>query len=64
LLKGLAFDDEVLGWVREALRQSHGDEKQFHEAAVARLRAEYVRLQNRFDAMYVDRSSRVMPGPT
>ena len=55
LLEGLAFDDEVLGWVREALRESHGDERRFHEEAIGRLQAEYDRLQNRLDAMYVDK---------
>jgi DNA invertase Pin-like site-specific DNA recombinase len=55
LLKGLAFDEEILGWVKEALLQSHGDEKRFHEEAIGRLRTEYDRLQHRVDAMYVDK---------
>jgi hypothetical protein len=55
LLKGLVFDGEVLSWVIEALRQSHTDEKRHHDEAIARLQAEYTRLQNRIDAMYVDK---------
>jgi DNA invertase Pin-like site-specific DNA recombinase len=55
VLKGLSFDDEILGWVREALRQSHEDERRFHEEAVDRLRAESDRLQARLEAMYVDK---------
>jgi hypothetical protein len=55
LIKGLAFDDEVLAWVREALRESHQDERRFHEEAVARLQVEYQRLQARLDAMYIDK---------
>ena len=51
----LRFDDEVLAWVSQALRVSHGDEKQHHEEARRRLLAEYDRLQNRIDAMYVDK---------
>ena len=39
----------------DALRQSHADEKQFHDEAIARLQAEYTRLQGRIDAMYVDK---------
>lgn len=31
LLKGIAFSDETLAWVRHALRESHGDERQFHD---------------------------------
>ena len=55
LLKGLAFDEEILGWLREALRESHHDERTFLEEAIARLWAESDRLQNRLDAMYVDK---------
>jgi site-specific DNA recombinase len=55
LLKGLVLDDEIMGWVTEALRQSHGDAKRHHDAAIARLQVEYNQLQNRIDAMYVDK---------
>ena len=55
ILGQLAFDEEVLDWVREALRQSHGHEKRDHDEAIARLQAEYNRLQDRIDAMYVDK---------
>ena len=58
LLKGLVLDDEIMGWVTEALRQSHSDAKQHHDAAIARLHAEYNRLQSRVDAMYVDKLDR------
>jgi site-specific DNA recombinase len=55
LLKGLSLDAEVLEWVKTALHQSHQDEKRFHDEAVARLQAEYARLQNRIDAVYLDK---------
>jgi site-specific DNA recombinase len=45
----------VLAWVTEALKGSHVEEKQFHDEAVARLQAEYTKLQNRIDAMYIDK---------
>ena len=54
-LKSLYFDDEVLEWVTKALRQSHEDEKRHHDEAIARLQAEYKKLQNRIDAMYEDK---------
>ena len=47
VLERLEFDREVLAWVRAALRASHADEKQEHEAAIARLQDEYNRLQGR-----------------
>jgi site-specific DNA recombinase len=55
LLGRLCFDDEILGWVREALLASHADEQRAHEQAIGRLRAEYDRLQRRIDAMYTDK---------
>jgi site-specific DNA recombinase len=55
LLGRLTFDEEVLAWVRDALGASHADEKQEHEAAIGRLRAEYDRLHSRMHAMYVDK---------
>jgi site-specific DNA recombinase len=55
LLKALTFDEEILTWVTDALRESHRDEKRFHDDAVSRLQAEYTRLQHRIDAMFVDK---------
>ena len=55
LLQGLAFDQEVLDWVTEALRASHKDQQAFHEEAIERLQAEYNRLQKRLETMYVDK---------
>ena len=55
MLRRIAFDDEVLAWVREALSQSHADEKRAHEQAVVRLKAEHGRLQQQIHGMYVDK---------
>ena len=55
LLGSLVFDDEVLDWVRDALHDSHADERREHEEAIKRLQAEYDRLQNRIHAAYVDK---------
>lgn len=55
LLRTLAIDRDVIDWVSDALRQSHVDEKRHHDEAIARLRSDHERLQNRLDAMYEDR---------
>jgi DNA invertase Pin-like site-specific DNA recombinase len=55
ILRSLTFDQEVLDWVTEALRQSHVDEKLFHDEAIDRLQKEYKRLQDRIDRMYIDK---------
>jgi hypothetical protein len=45
----------VLEWVRDALHASHADERREHEEAIKRHQAEYKRLQDRINAMYVDK---------
>ena len=53
IIKGLVFDEEVLAWVADALRESYVDERKFHAESIARLQAEYNRLQSRIEQMYV-----------
>ena len=55
LLKGISFNEETLVWVRQALRESHRDERQFHDDAISKLQCEHRRLQGRVDAMYMDK---------
>jgi site-specific DNA recombinase len=55
ILKSIALDEEVINLVAMALRESHQDAKRFHDEAIARLQAEYTKLQGRIDAMYVDK---------
>ena len=55
LLRCLVLDNEIMDWVTVALRQSHCDAKQYHDAAITRLQAEYSRIQSRIDAMYLDK---------
>lgn len=55
ILKGLHFDAEVLQLVTDALRSSHVDQQRFHAEAIARFQADYTRLQNRIEQMYLDK---------
>jgi site-specific DNA recombinase len=55
LLEKLNFDDSVLALITKALRESFGDEKREHNEAIARLRAEWDRLQRRLEALYIDK---------
>ncbi|MGX5804298.1 recombinase family protein [Bradyrhizobium sp. Arg314] len=55
LLDKLHFDEEVLDWVREALKSSQADERREHEQAIQRCQAEYKRLGDRLQAMYLDK---------
>ena len=55
LLKGISFSQEVLTWVTKALRESHGDERKCHEEAITKLQRDHRRIQERSDAMYMDK---------
>ena len=57
LLKGISFSDEVLAWVTQALRESHRDERRFHEDAIAKLQHEHRRIQDRIDVEFFDRKA-------
>ena len=52
---GGAKGKEILDWIVTVLRESHVDEKAFHDEATARLQTECRRLQSRIDAMYLDK---------
>ena len=54
ILGRLQFGQGTLQWLTKALQESHADQAKEHEAAVARLQAEYDRLQARIHAIYVD----------
>jgi hypothetical protein len=45
----------VLIWITQALRESHQDERKFHDGAIATLQREHRRIQDRIDAMYMDK---------
>jgi chromosome segregation ATPase len=63
-VKQLTFSDEALGWDKEALEQSHANERREREEAIARLQAEQTKLQRRFDAMYEDKLDGVIDADT
>ena len=54
-LRLIQMDKEVLEWVVTAFKESHGDEKRYHDEMIGKLQKEYQKLQDRIDAMYVDK---------
>lgn len=54
-LAAIRMDEDVLDWVVTALKESHADEKRFHDERIGSLQREYTKYQNRLDAMYVDK---------
>ena len=55
VIRRLRFDEEILEWVSQALREGHQEARRFHEESMQRLQREYARLQNRIDQMYIDK---------
>ena len=61
-LQTLRLDREVMAWVAKALRSSHADMVAHREASMARLQAEWERMQARIDTAYEDRlDGRIAP---
>ena len=52
------MDKEVLEWVVTALKESHSDEKRRHYEIVGQLQKDCRKLQDRIDALYVDKLDR------
>jgi site-specific DNA recombinase len=55
LLGQFRFDDGILEWVKNALRESHAVERQEQAEAMERLVSTERQIQRRIDAMYVDK---------
>ena len=49
------FPEEIVEWIREALRELREGQAKFHKKAIDRLRAEYDKLQNCIDQIYLDK---------
>ena len=55
IVKKIHIDEDVLQLVKDALMESHKDEKAYHDQQIERLSREYSILQNRIDKIYVDK---------
>ena len=44
ILRMIQFDEEVLNWIKTALKESHDDERRFHREVVDKLQKDYQRL--------------------
>jgi len=55
IFKQFQFSEKVFNWTREALRMSQKEKAEFHNKAIEGLHAQYLKLQNRIDQMYLDK---------
>ena len=61
VIKGISIDTSIMNWLMEALRESHHEEKRYHDAAITTLQTQYNKLQNRIDQAYTDKLDRKIP---
>jgi len=55
ILGEFQFSEALLGWMRQALRQSQKEKAEFHRRSIEKLNARYAKLQNRIDQIYLDK---------
>ena len=55
LLGELNIESDVLDWMMAVLDESNRDQRQFHDAAIARLKDQDAMLERRLDGIYVDK---------
>ena len=51
----IKMDNDVLGWIIAALKESHADTRKYHADRVTDFQAQYDKLQRWLDAMYEDK---------
>ena len=54
-ISAIKMDNDVLGWVVAALKESHADEIEYHSELMSALQRQYDKLQHRLDTMYDDK---------
>ena len=52
LVRKIQIDNKVIDWLREALKLSHQDEKEYHNHQSKLLREQHDKLQRRIDKIY------------
>ena len=55
ILGEFQFSEALLDWMRDALRQSQKEKAEYHRRAIEKLNAQYSKLQNRIDQIYLDK---------
>ncbi len=61
VIKGITIDKTILDWLVQALRESHQEEKAYHEGAISIFQDQYTKLQNRIDQAYTDKLDGKIP---
>ncbi len=54
-IRAIQLDEQVLEWIKVALKSSHESEESYHREALASLQEQYDKLQKQLDAIYLDK---------
>jgi site-specific DNA recombinase len=55
IVQKIQIDHKIIDWIREALKLSHQDEKEFHDTQIKNLQEQYDKLQKRLERIYIDK---------
>jgi site-specific DNA recombinase len=55
IVRNIRIDRSHVELIKEALRLSHTEEKEYHDQMIKDLSAQYMRIQNRLDQAYIDK---------
>jgi len=55
VVKQVKIDSNILNWLKEALKESHKDEKEYHNNQIENLQKQYNKYNNRLDRLYEDK---------
>jgi site-specific DNA recombinase len=61
VIKGIHISDEIKDWIIKALRESHKEEKSYHDRIIKGLQSEYNQIQDRIDKAYEDKLDGKIP---
>jgi hypothetical protein len=61
IVSAVRMGEERVAWLTKLLRESHEDEKAYHDTQVKGLTARYEQLQGRLDQIYLDKLDKKIP---
>ena len=62
IVKRVNLDEKIIDWVKEALKLSHQDEKEYHDQQIKQLQEQHSKLQRRIDKIYIDKLDEIVTG--
>ncbi len=55
VVQAIKIDQEIVNWIKEALKSSHADENEFHSNAISTLKREITKTETKIRSIYEDK---------